>query len=388
MFISFKHSLSILILAAAGFYSCNEQEKKTPPPPEVSVINVIQKDIPIYREFIGQVYGLLDIPIRARVEGYLEGIHFKEGFRVKKGQLLYTIDAQPYEAEVAARQSEVAEAKTRYVNAANELARYKPLAEINAVSQSDLDAVQAEKDAAEAYVNAAKANLRLAKIKLSYTRIKSPVDGYIGKTEAHVGEFVGREPNPVILNTVSKLSKVRVQFFLTEKEYLDVIRHRDISEWLAGKVNVKSDKAHIELILADGSVYPHKGRIDFINRDINATTGSMLVQATFPNPPPNVLRPGMYARIKIETRIAENALLVPQQCVTELQGQFMVYVVDKNNNIQAKPVKTGDKVGGLWLIEDGLNPDDKVIFEGMQRLASGMSVNPIQIEYNSSTKEQ
>ena len=388
MFISFKHSLTILIIGAASLYSCNNQGKKTPPPPEVSVINVIQKDVPIYREFIGHVFGLLDIPIRARVEGYLEGIHFKEGFRVKKGQLLYTIDAQPYEAEVAARQSEVAEAKTRYVNAANELARYKPLAEINAVSQSDLDAVQAEKDAAEAYVQAAEANLRLAKIKLSYTRIKSPVDGYIGKTEAHVGEFVGREPNPVILNTVSKLSKVRIQFFLTEKEYLGVIRDRGTTEWLAGKLKFESEEGHIELILADGSVYPHKGKIDFINRNINASTGSMLVQATFPNPPPNVLRPGMYARIKIETRVAKNALLVPQQCVTELQGQFLVYVVDKNNTIQAKPVKTGDKVGELWLIEKGLNPDDKVVFEGMQRMASGMSVTPIPVEYNSNTKEQ
>ncbi len=375
---------TVLILFATCISSCNEAPKKAPPPPEINVINVIRKDVPIYREFIGQIYGLLDIPIRARVEGYLEGIHFKEGFRVKKGQLLYTIDAQPYEAEVAARQSEVAEAKTRLVNATNELARYKPLAAINAVSKSDLDAAQAEKDAAEAYVQAAEANLRLAKIKLSYTRIKAPVEGFIGKTEAQVGEFVGREPNPVILNTVSKLSKVRVHFFLTENEYLSVVKFFG-NQLIAPNEDNEDDQreGNVELFLSNGTLYEHKGKVDFINRNVNATTGSMLVQATFPNPPPYILRPGMYARIRIEADIAENAMLVPQKCVTELQGQFMVHVVDENNIVRTKMVTPGIKTGDLWLIEEGLNPDDKVVIEGMQKVIPEKPVTPVLVEYKS-----
>ncbi len=189
--------------------------------PEIQVINVIKKDVPLTREFLGQVYGFQDIPIRARVEGYLLGVHFEEGYPVKKGQLLYTIDSQPFETQVASMDSKVAEARTYLVNAENELARYKPLAEINAVSKSDLDAAQASRDAAVSSLDAAQANLRMSQIQLGYTRISSPINGLIGKTEARTGEFVGREPNPVILNVVSDISKIRVEFFLTEAEYLD-----------------------------------------------------------------------------------------------------------------------------------------------------------------------
>jgi membrane fusion protein (multidrug efflux system) len=216
-----RNALIVFVIAIS---SCKEKSAMNPPKPQIPVLEVIQKDVPIYREFVGQVYGMKDIPIRARVDGYLEEIAFQEGRAVRKGDLLYRIDSQPFLAEVAANESKVAEAQTYLVNAENELARYKPLAEINAVSKSDLDAAQASRDAAEASLRAAKANLRMANINLGYCTIRSPIDGLIGKTEARVGEYVGREPNPVILNMVSNIEETRVQFFLTEAEYLELVR--------------------------------------------------------------------------------------------------------------------------------------------------------------------
>lgn len=252
--------------------SCENKEKQPAQVATIEVVKVVQKDTPIYEEFVGQLYGLKDIPIRARVEGFLEKISFNEGRPVKENQLLYVIDAQPFLAEVAARKSDLAQANTILVNAQNELDRYAPLAEINAVSKSDLDAAQASRDAAISGVDAAEANLDLAEINLSYTKIKSPIRGLIGKTEARVGEFVGKSPNPVILNTVSRIDTMRVQFFLTEASYLRIAR-----EYLVNKKTSTMDEQNerargkyvLELVLSDGSIYDHKGRIDFINRNID-----------------------------------------------------------------------------------------------------------------------
>ena len=241
--------------------SCNNKKAGQAQPPDIKVVNVIQQDVPLYREFVGQAYGFVDIPIRARVEGFLEEIAFQEGTRVTKGQLLYRIDAQPFLAEVAAQQSKVAEAQTYLVNATNELNRYEPLAKINAVSQSDYDAALASKDAAEASLEAAEANLEITKINLSYTRIRSPIDGLIGKTDARVGEFVGRSPNPVILNTVSKISQIRIQFFISETSYLALTREIPDMKEVEKERDERSKGTNVELILADGTHYdPGEGQ--------------------------------------------------------------------------------------------------------------------------------
>jgi len=369
--------------------SCSEESKPQSLPPEIQVVKVLQQDVPIYREFVGQVYGFQDIPIRARVEGFLEGLHFDEGFQVKKGDLLYTIDSQPFAAEVASMQSKVAEAQTYLVNAENELARYKPLAEINAVSKSDLDAAQASRDAAEASLEAAKANLRMAQINLSYTRLSSPINGLIGKTEARAGEFVGREPNPVILNVVSDIRQVRVQFFLTESEYLALAREFTSNVTDAGTIDRKNPKnqMNLELILTDGSTYEHKGSVEFLGRNIDVSTGSILVQAVFTNPK-GFLRPGMFTKVKVEFDVAEGALLVPQRSVKELQGQYSVYTVDSENTVKAKTVKAGDKIGDLWLIEEGLEPNDRVVIDGLQKVASGSVISPVEIEFESQSEKE
>ena len=346
----------------------------------------MQKDVPIYSEFVGQVFGLYDIPIRARVEGFLEGIYFQEGQAVKKGQLLYAIDAQPFIAEVASQRSKVAEAKTLLVNAEKELNRYRPLAAKNAVSQSDLDAAQATYEAALASVEAAKANMQMSKINLSYTKMKSPIQGVIGKTEAKIGEFVGREPNPVILNTVSRIDTIRVQFFLTEADYLRIAKQygEEIKE---NRENPNSKSTvDIELILSDGSIYPYTGKVDFIDRNVNSSTGSLLVQASFPNTQ-KLIRPGMYAKVKIPLQIVEDGMMIPQRCVKELQGQYSVYVVDSENKIVAKQLEIRGKIGDYYVVKDGIEATDKIVLEGLQKVSFGMEVIPKVTEFQSQSPE-
>ena len=378
----------LLLLIFIGFtMACNkEQKQQKMAPPEIQVVEVVQKDVPIYSQFVGQAFGLYDIPIRARVEGFLENIYFKEGEPVKKGQVLYSIDSQPFQAEVASQQSKVAEAQSLLVNAEKELNRYKPLAAKNAVSQSDLDAAQATYDAAVASVEAAKANRRMSQINLGYTKMKSPIQGIIGKTEAKIGEFVGREPNPVILNTVSRIDTIRVQFFLTEGQYLQLAK--EYAQELKDKRRNSSyeNKIKMSLILADGENYPYYGFLDFIDRNIDSSTGSLLVQASFPNPN-KLLRPGMYTKVKIPIEHIKNALLVPQRCVTELQGQYSVYVVNSENKIEAKQIEIKAKIGDYYIVKEGLAATDKVVLEGLQKVGSGMVVVPKVTEFESQSTE-
>lgn len=380
----FAVSIFIFLLS-----SCKDEEQKAPPPPEIDVVKVIHKETPIYKEFVGQMYGLKDIPIRARVQGFLEGIYFDEGRAVKKGQLLYTIDPQPFMADVAAKESGLAEAKTLLVNAENELARYKPLAKSKAVSESDLDAAQATRDAAVSYVHAAEANLELSLINLSYTEIHSPIYGMIGKTEAREGEFVGKDPNPVILNTVSRIDTMRVQFFLTEREYLTITREvlkmvdeKVIDELADDEAYRRTREYNLDLILSDGSTYEFKGQVDFINRNIDPKTGSMLVQAHFPNPR-RLLRPGLYAKVRARMQVIEDALLIPQRCVIELQGQYSVFIVKDDNTVESRQIFVGSRIGDLWLIKDGLKGNESIVIDGIQKVSSGMTVIPTIVEFES-----
>ena len=380
---SFAKVLVIVLLASIALTACKEEKTTEAPPPEIQVVEVIQKDVPIYNEFVGQVYGEKDIPIRARVEGFLEGIHFNEGLKVTKGQLLYSIDPLPFEAKVNSQKSRLAEAETMQVKAKSDLDRYIPLAKKNAVSQSDLDAKQAEYDAAVSSVAAAKSNLRSAEIELGYCRIYSPINGIIGKTLARGGDFVGREPNPVILNTVSKTDNVRVTFFLTEADYLFIAREyqQDIEKDLKSELK-DEEKAVLQLILSDGSTYKHTGKVDFIDRGVDASTGTILIQSSFPNPD-FLLRPGLYAKVKVKMETVDGGLLVPQRCVIELQGQYSVFVVNKDNTVEARQVTTGERIGDLWLITDGLKAGETVVIDGLQKVGSGLKVNPTLVEFKS-----
>ena len=365
--------------------SCGKGEDSTKPaaPPDVMVIQTKAQRVPIHHDFVGQVFGFEDIAIRARVEGYLEGIHFQEGSRVAKGELLYTLESQPFEAEVAAKMSGVAEAKTELAKAESDLNRIRPLAEAKAVSESDLDSAVAFYDASIAGLDAARANLQAAEIELSYTKILSPISGLIGKTKAKVGDFVGRSPNPVILNTVSRIDTVLVQFFITETQYLTAARRLLKEGERAGRGTRKAD---LELILADGSLYPNKGKVDFVDRGVDPTTGAMMVQASFPNPD-ELLRPGQFAKVRAVIDVVENGILVPQRCVTELQGTYSVYVVDDNQKARLRSIQVGPKIGRFWLVTEGLTPDERVVYEGLQKVKDGAPVNPVVQDIESKTEK-
>ena len=367
------------------FFSCSQKEEQQAqaPPPQVTVVVTQAKDVPIFQEFVGQIYGFKDIAIRARVEGFLEGIHFEEGSRVDKGALLYTLESQPFEADVAAKMSRVAEARTMLAKAKSDLDRIEPLAKEKAVSESDLDSAVAQHEAAIESVNAAEANLRASNIQLGYTKIYSPITGIIGKTSAKVGDFVGRSPNPVILNTVSSIDTVLVEFFITERQYLQLAREFSSGVESAAR---KTRKENLELILADGSLYGYKGKPEFIDRNVDPTTGAMLVQASFPNPQ-ELLRPGQFAKVKALVDVVKGGILIPQRCVMELQGQYSVYVVGDGDKVQTKSVKVGPKIKQFWLITEGLKPDEHIVYEGLQRVKDGAVVKPTVKDIGSTDQE-
>lgn len=382
-----KIKLLFVVISLSLIFSCKNESVKVIPPQKIKVYKVTTKTVPIYEEFVGQVFGEKDIPIRARVEGFLDEIHFKEGSNIEKGKLLYVIDPDSQKEAVVAKQSMVAQANTLLIQKESDLNRIKPLAALDAVSKRELDMAQAQRDAAISSLKAANADLNIAKINLSYTRILSPIDGIIGRTLAREGEFVGKNPNPVILNTVSDISNIRVQFFLSENEYLRIAEkyskaQRDSTE------GAKVKKITVELYLSNGDLFNQKGLLDFIDRNIDTSTGTILVQATFPNPD-KIIRPGQFVRVKVKVMDLKDALLVPQKCLIELQGQYSVLIVNKENKIETVQVVTGEKIPGYTIINSGIKSGDQVILEGLQKAKPGLTVIPVVTEYkNQSTKKK
>jgi membrane fusion protein (multidrug efflux system) len=361
--------------------ACGKKEPPSIPPQELQVYQIKTESVPLYEEFVGQVYGEKDIPIRARVEGFLEGIHFEEGQRVTKGQLLYSIDPEPFQEKFAAETSKVSEAQTVLVQAESDLRRIEPLAEMSAVSQQELDMSVSKRDAAISSLEAAKANQNIAKINLGYCKMYAPIDGIIGKTEAREGEFVGKDPNPVILNTVSQLRNIRFQFFLSENDYLKIAR--EYISRTERKIE-RSDSLGIgmRLILADGQEFPEEGKVDFIDRNIDSSTGSILVQATFPNPD-RLIRPGQFARIRVRFSQADNAILIPQKCALELQGQYSVFVVNSENKLESRQITVSETIGEFYLVGEGLNAGEKILMEGLQRARQDLEIVPQVTEFES-----
>ena len=327
-------------------------------------------------EFVGQTYGLFDIAIQARVDGFLEGMHFEEGKLVKKGQLLYTIDPQPFQAKLAGAQSQLAEANTMLAKAESDLARIQPLAEMNAVSQSDLDAAKAQRDAAGSSVNAAESTVESARIELGYTKIYSPINGTIGKTQAYPGDYVGRGITDVVLNEVSRTDTILVEFHISEEKYLDIVRpYMEGDEEV--RVQRQEDRQDLTMTLADGSVYPLKGYIRFVNRQVNSSTGTILLQAAFANPN-GFLKPGQFAKVEAVIDIVQGGLLIPLRCAQELQGNYNVFLVNDQDEIEFRQIE----VGGIYLtsylvVNGGLNPGDRIVYEGLQKVKGGSKVKPV-----------
>lgn len=356
-----------LLLLLCLLATCKPEQTGEQKAPEVPVVQVLQLRVDVTQDFVGQTYGGADIEIRARVQGWVLQRHFNEGAEVKKGQLLYTIDPLPYKSKVEQARGEVAEADAQVVKAKNDLDRIKPLAAINAVSQRELVAAQGQYDAAVARRRSMSASLENAQIELGYCEVTSPIDGTIGISKADVGDYVGGI-NLLILNTVSNINSVRVRFSISEREYLDFRKRLNMGE----KINQE-----VQLQLADGTWHTDKGIINVTNREIDPTTGTFTLEAIFPNPG-KVLRPGQFGRVRMIMETLPNALLIPQRAVTELQGLYQVYVVDKDNKLQIKVVEAGDRYGDNWIIRKGLDPTDRVALVGNASIRVNTVITPVE----------
>jgi len=365
--------LLLALSASLAITACGGSGAPEMPPLEVRVERVEPRDVPLYLEMVGQTLGSVDIPIRARVDGVLEEIHFQEGRSVRQGQLLYVIDPRPYEARVVETQGHLAEARTRLAKAQSDLERIRPLAEMDAVSKQDLDGAVAQYEAARGAVQAAEAQVEQGQIQLGYTRIEAPVDGLIGITRAKVGEYVGSSPNPVVLNVVSRTDPIRVRFSVNEREYLRF--SRDFAASRRNAEETGKPQAALELVLADGTLHAHRGRVVSLDAAIDPATGTLTLEADFPNPDRLVL-PGQFARVRgvVETR--QGALAVPQRAVMETQGLFQLAVVEDDGSVEIRRVEMGPRVEGLWIVESGLEPGERIALDGLQRLRNGMNVVP------------
>jgi membrane fusion protein (multidrug efflux system) len=356
------------VFAAALSIACEQPAPAAPPPPEVYVAGVIQRDVPVYLELVGQTEGFQDVDIRARVEGFLETVNFQEGSFVKRGDLLYTIDRKPLEAVVAEGRADQATAEARLAKANNDVTRYTPLVAKQAVSKQELDNALAEQDASKSQVAAAKAAVEKASLDLGYTRVTSPISGLIGTTQVKSGNLVGRGES-TLLTTISQIDPILFRVGVTEADYLRVARRIQAS----GK-NDPTVKAGIELSLADGTRYPQPGKINTVERAVDPTTGTLGLELVFPNPD-QLLRPGQYGRARILLETKAGALLVPQRAVQELQNLYSVAVVDSGNKVAFRNVKVGLKVDSLWVVEDGLKAGEQIVVEGLQRIQDGMAVS-------------
>jgi membrane fusion protein, multidrug efflux system len=370
--------LSTIVLASLG---CAKSAQPQARPPDVAVVKVEQKDVPIWREWIGTLDGLVNAQIKPQVTGYLLRQNYTDGAFVKKGQLLFEIDPRTFQAAVdqakgqlANAEGQVAQAQANEVKTQQDVTRYTPLAKEQAIAQQDLDnaiqanaAAKAQVEAAKAQVEAAKAQVASARLNLGFTKVVSLIDGIAAIAQAQIGDLVSTSS---LLTMVSTVDPIKVYFPVSEREYLEWMKGgSDPTKGIAGEPQLK-----LQLILADGSVYPHPGHVSFVDRQVDVKTGTLRVQGLFPNLG-NLLRPGQYARVRAITSVKRGALLIPQKAVSELQGSYQVAVVGSDNKVQIRSVNVGERVGTDWIIDQGLKPGERVAAEGIQKVRAGMVVN-------------
>lgn len=363
---------------------------KAPPPSVVEVAQVEQKDVPVYGEWIGTLAGQVNADVKAQVTGYLLDRNYKEGSYVTRGQLLFEIDPRPFQVSLDQAKGQLAQAQAQLVQDEAQLAtaeanqlksqldveKYAPLAKVDAVSKQDFDnatqtnlANKAQVQAATAAIASAKAQIQAgdatvetAAINLNFTRIVSPIDGIVGIAQAQVGDLVGTSSG--VLTTVSTLDPIRDYFTVSEQEYLQLRKRFSGSN---------PERWKLQLILSDGTTYPHEGEFYFADRQVNQNTGAIQLAALFPNPG-NVLRPGQYGKVRAVIRVQRDAVSIPQAAVNEQQGSYLVTVVGNDNRVAIRPVQVGDRAGTMWVIQDGLKPGERVVVEGQQNLRPGMEV--------------
>jgi len=360
---------TVLLVNAVGCGSGRVRAAAPPPPPVVEVAPVIQKDVPVQGEWVGTLEGYVNAEIQPQVSGYLIRQDYHEGAMVRKGQLLFEIDPRPFQAVLDQAKGQLAQAEAQMANADLNVKRDVPEAEAHAIPQSQLDTDTQALRAAQASVEADQAAVEQATINLGYTRVTSLIDGIAGINTVQVGNLVGPS---AVLTAVSQLSPIKVYFPISEQEYLRMADGGGPGsvDWLT-----HASRIQLRLTLADGSVYPHPGKIIFADRQVNTQTGTIQIVGEFPNSR-NLLRPGQYARIQAPTGNIAGALLIPQAAVSQQQGSNQVTVIGSDNRAQLRTVQVGPRVGSLWVITSGLKPGERVAAVGADKAKEGEPVNP------------
>ena len=352
-----------LLLAAVLVPACREKEAPpAPPPPAVIVSRPLKADVPVIAEFIGLTEAVASVEVRARVEATIEKIHFTEGTMVKAGDLLFDLDRRPIEQRVAAAKGRVGQLEASLAKANLDVERLEPLAKVGAVPRKDLDTALTAQQAALSALESGKASLTAAELDLGYTTITAPVSGLIGARQKDVGALVGKG-EPTLLATISPLDPIRVGMEVSEVAYLNS------AERLAGS----GPSAVFSAVLANGATHPHPGRLEFVDRAVNSTTGTIKVRAEFPNPE-KILRPGQFVRVRVLVRSLPGALLLPERAIAELQGRESVFIVGVDGKAARRGVRTGLRFSPLCVVTEGLAADDRVIVEGIQKARDGAPV--------------
>jgi membrane fusion protein (multidrug efflux system) len=338
----------------------------------VEVASVVQKDVPIYGEWVATLDGYVNAQIQPQVTGYIVDQTYKEGSFVRKGQILFQIDTRPFQALLDQAKAQLAQAQAQSGKTQLDVDRDTPLAKERAIAQSQLDNDIQANLAAKASVKAAEAQVEQAQLNLDFTHVTSLVDGIAGIAQVQIGNLV----NPTTaLTSVSQVNPIKAYFPISEQEYMHYAARINAHN----QQEVPSDAPPFDLVLADGTVYPQKGRLLLTNRQVDVTTGSIQLVCAFPNPN-NILRPGQFGRVRAAGETRTGALLVPQRAVTELQGTYQVAVVE-DDKVSLLPVKVGERVGAMWIIESGLRPGQLVVVEGLQKVRDG---SPVKIKQTTS----
>lgn len=372
----------ILLVSIVPMAGCETNQHAAPAPPIVKFSPVVQKDVPITKEWVSTLDGLVNAQVRPQVKGLLIKQSYINGAFVPKGSPMFEIDPRPFQADLDQANAKLEQAKanlerSQAVLGKTELdvARYTPLAKESAISQQELDdavqanlAAKAQVEEAKAAIESSRAAVESARLNLSFTDIPSPIDGIAGIATAQIGDFVSPLDQP--LTTISTINPILANFTASEQEYLNAMK-------VAADSHSSEDavlrKFEWHLRLADGTLYPQTGRFYALDRQVDVRTGTILVKVQFPNPG-NILRPGGFATISTVVRTQRDALLVPQRAVSELQGGHLVAVIDAKNKVSIRPVKVGAKVGTMWIVTDGLKPGDRVVADGFQKVRDGMEV--------------
>jgi RND family efflux transporter MFP subunit len=358
---------AVLISSAVG---C-KNKPAAPAPPQVEVMTATTTNLPIFEEWIGTLEGYVNAQIRGQVTGYLLSQNYAEGSEVKQGDLLFEIDPRPFQAVLDQALAKLAQDQAQADKTELDVNRYTPLAKEQAISQEELDdAVQANLGAV-AQIKADEAAIENARLNLGFTRITSPIDGLAGLAQAQIGDLVGQSSGSV-LTTVSTINPIKVYFQVSEQSYLTFWRRFIISQ-------ASPQDFPLQLIFADGSVYPGQGKFFFADRQVNPNTGTLQIVGLFSNAD-FTLRPGQYGRVRAETQMLTNAIIVPQRAIAELQGTYQVTVLTSTNTAHLENVTVGAQVGSGWVIQNGLQPGDRIVVEGTQKVKEGSAVTPVPYE--------